>query len=180
MDCRKLDTQFPTVLGSKSAWAIMLDNISKFFTSLDLRSGYYLIKCNPQIRHKSAFAIFGKYKFLWMPFGLAQGPVYFTALIQKVLDTLTNFCFFHMDDVLVHDSNEEDHNEHLKMIFLKIRETGLKLKLSKCALFKPFSAAAIINYTPLCCQFPSCCQCVRGKDMWGSQTKTYHIYIWVW
>ena len=44
--------------------------------------------------------------------------------------------FFHMDDVLLHDSSKNDHSEHLKMIFQKIREAGLKLKLSKCAFFK--------------------------------------------
>ena len=41
-----------------------------------------------------------------------------------------------MDDVLVHDSYQNDHLEHLKMIFQNIREAGLKLKLSKCAFFK--------------------------------------------
>ena len=41
-----------------------------------------------------------------------------------------------MYHVLVHDSRDEDHFEHLKMIFLQIKETGLKLKLSKCAFFK--------------------------------------------
>ena len=42
-----------------------------------------------------------------------------------------------MDDVLVvHDASETDHLEHLKMIFQKIREKGLKVKLSKCAFFK--------------------------------------------
>ena len=41
-----------------------------------------------------------------------------------------------MDDVLVHDSNEENHLKYLKIIFEKIRKGGLKLKLSKCALMK--------------------------------------------
>ena len=66
-----------------------------------------------------------------MPFG----PAYFTALMQKVLDQFNDFCFFHMDYVLVHESSEKDHLEHLKMIFQKIREAGLKLKLLKCAFF---------------------------------------------
>ena len=41
-----------------------------------------------------------------------------------------------MDDVLLHDSNKKDHLKHLKMIFKKIRQAGLKLKLSKYAFFK--------------------------------------------
>ena len=67
-----------------------------------------------------------------MPFGLAQGPSYFTALMQKVFGQYNDFCFFYLDDGLVHDGSTNDHLEHLKLIFQKIREAGLKLKLSKC------------------------------------------------
>ena len=73
--------------------------------------------------------------FLRKSFGLVQGSTYFTTLMQKVFGQLNDFCFFHIDDILVHDFNEEDHLEHLRMTFLKIREAGLKLKLSKCEFF---------------------------------------------
>ena len=59
------------------------------------------------MRYESAFTtIFGKYKFLRIPFGKAQGAAYFTALMQKVFGQFNNFCFLHMDDVLVHDASE--------------------------------------------------------------------------
>ena len=61
-----------------------------------------------------------------MPFGLAQGAAYFTPLMQKVLGQFCKFCFIHMDDVLVHGSNKEDHLKHLKMTFEEIRKVGLK------------------------------------------------------
>ena len=68
---------------------------SEFFTSLDLRSGYYYIKLSTEIGHKGAFTtIFLKYKFLRMSFGLAQGPVYFTILRQKVLVQFQDFVSF--------------------------------------------------------------------------------------
>ena len=51
------------------------------------------------------------------PFGLEQGPAYFTALMQKVFCQFNDFCFFHMDDVLVHDASENDDLECLKLIF---------------------------------------------------------------
>ena len=44
--------------------------------------------------------------------------------------------FFHMDDVLVHDTNQDDHLKHLNVILKRFREVGLKLKLSKCAFFR--------------------------------------------
>ena len=49
-----------------------------------------------------------------MPYGLAQGSAYFTSLMQKVLGAFNKLCFFHMDNVLVHNSNEEDNLKHLK------------------------------------------------------------------
>ena len=78
----------------------------KFLTSLDFINGYYHIKCSQKPRYKIAFAtIFEKYKFLRIPFGLAQVPAYFTALMQKVFSQFNDFCFFHMNDVLVHSSS---------------------------------------------------------------------------
>ena len=84
---------------------------SKFITSLHLRSEYCNIKLSEaEMRHKSAFTnIIGKYKFLRMPFRLPQGPAYFIALMQKVFGQFNDFCFFHMDDVLIHDANGTDH-----------------------------------------------------------------------
>ena len=138
----------PIVLGSKFSGAVMLIDIpkidemlawlqsSKYFTSLDLRSGYYNIKLSPETNHRSAFtAILSKCKFLRMPFGLMQGPAYFTPQMH-VFSTFNKFSFFHMVNVLVQNSNEEGHLEHLKMIFMKIKQAGLKLKSSKCAVFK--------------------------------------------
>ena len=62
---------------------------SKYFTSQ-----YYHIELCSEKRHKSAFTtIFGKFEFLRMPFGLAQGPAYFTLLIQKVLGSFSDLLF---------------------------------------------------------------------------------------
>ena len=102
--------------------------MSEFFTSVYLRSDYHCIKCSPETRLKNAFTtIFGNYKFLRMSFGLAWGPTHCAALMKKVLGT---FHDFYMDNVLMYDSNEEDHFEHLKIMFLQIRKAGLKLNLS--------------------------------------------------
>ena len=110
---------------------------SKFFTILDFRSGYDNIQLSLEKRHKSAYTTtVGKHEIPRMPFRLAQGPAYLTALMQKLIDTLNDFCFFHMDDMLAHDWNEDNHLQHLKIIFMNIKEAMLKLKLPKCAFFK--------------------------------------------
>ena len=74
---RKLNAKLPTVSRNKFLRAVTwvdisrIDEIlawlhsSKFFTSLNLRSGYYHIKLRPQERHENTFTtIFGKFEFL--------------------------------------------------------------------------------------------------------------------
>ena len=54
----------------------------KFFTALDLRSGYDHIKLDEESIPKSAFmTVFGKFEFLTLPFRLSQGPDFFIRLI---------------------------------------------------------------------------------------------------
>ena len=54
---------------------------AKYFTTLDLRSGYYHIGLSKGSKAKTAFITpFGKYQFEVMPFGLAQAPCLFSAI----------------------------------------------------------------------------------------------------
>ena len=63
---------------------------AKFFSTIDLQSGYYHMVLGKDSRAKTAFVMpFGKYKFLQVPFGLAQAPAFFQHLMNKVLDNCT-------------------------------------------------------------------------------------------
>ena len=79
---------------------------------------------------------FGKYEFNMVPFGLAQAPAYFQALINKVLKGLPKFAIAYLDDIIIFSKNEEEHPEHLRIIFQRLKEAGLKLKRSKCDFMK--------------------------------------------
>ena len=70
-----------------------------------------------------------------VPFGLAQAPAYFQALINKVLKGLHRFAVTYLDDIIIFSKNEE-HLGHLRIIFQKLKEAGLKLKRSKCDFMK--------------------------------------------
>ena len=110
---------------------------AKVFTTLDLRSGYYHIELGKGSHAKMAFVTpFGKYKFNMVPFGLAQPPAYFQALINKVLKGLHKFAVAYLDDIIIFSKTEEEHLEHLRIIFQKLKEARLKLKRSKCDFMK--------------------------------------------
>ena len=101
-----------------------------------MRSGYYHMVLSEKSRPKSAFiSSFGKWEFKRCPFGLAQVPAYFQRLVNEVLSGLT-FAFGYLDDILVYSPDMETHLEHLRKLFIKLREADLKLKEVKCNFLK--------------------------------------------
>ena len=65
---------------------------TKIFSALNLTSGHYHIELGKASRAKTTFIThFGKWEFNMVPFGLAQAPTYFQALISKVLEGLSHF-----------------------------------------------------------------------------------------
>ena len=112
---------------------------SKIFSALDMRSGYFHIELSEEAKPKTAFVPGGphgsKYQFNRCPFGLSQAPAYFQRLVHEVLRGLP-FTFGYLDDILIFSSGVETHLEHLRKVFLRLREAKLKLKASKCSFFK--------------------------------------------
>ena len=110
---------------------------SKYFTTLDLRSGYYHIGLLGNSKVKMALiTLFGKYQFEVVPFGLAQAPAYFQQLISMVLQDCSEFAMAYLDDIIIFSKIECEHLKHIKIIFQKLIAAGLKLKESKCDFFK--------------------------------------------
>ena len=107
---------------------------TKYFSSLDLCSGYWQIELHPESRPKSAFVTHrGLHEFVRLPFGLCNGPSTFQRLMEVVLSGLVwDSCFVYIDDVLVCSRTFEEHLEHLRQVFARLREANLKLKLKKC------------------------------------------------
>ena len=109
---------------------------AKVFSTIDLRSGYHHIALGKSSRAKTAFVTpFGKYKFLMVPFGLAQAPAYFQLLKNKVLKGV-KFAMTCLDNIIIFSQDESQHLEHLEIVFSHLREAGLKMKHSKCDFFK--------------------------------------------
>ena len=118
---------------------------AKVFSTIDLRSRYHHIALGKSSRAKTAFVTpFGKYKFLMVPFGLAQAPAYFQLLMNKVLKG-PKFGMTYLDDIIIFSENELQHLEHLETVFSQLREAKLKMKGSKCDFVKKESAHYLTN-----------------------------------
>ena len=119
----------------------MLDQLgkSRYFSTLDLASGYWQIRVVPSSQEKTAFiAPQGLYEFRVMPFGLMNAPATFQRMMQKVLMGLNppdgpDFVSVYVDDVLVFSDTLGEHLQHLRLVIDKLQGAGLKLKPSKCS-----------------------------------------------
>ena len=95
--------------------------VYRIFSTLDLCSGYYHIGLSDSAKPKTAFVIseMGKYEFNRVPFGLVQAPTHFQKLINEVL-TDCNFTMGYLDDIIIFSKTEEEHLEHLEIIFSQL------------------------------------------------------------
>ena len=107
---------------------------ARFFTTLDLASGYWQVTVDPAAREKTAFVTHtGLYEFKVMPFGLCNAPATFQRLMEVVLAGLNRKqCFVYLDDILIISHNWEEHLENLQLVFDRLRRAGLRLKPKKC------------------------------------------------
>ena len=84
---------------------------------------------------KTAFTSpFGKYKYVKVPFGLAQAPAYFQELMTGILKDF-NFATAYLENIIIFSKTAEDHLNHITQVFNKVRSAHLSMKLSKCHFF---------------------------------------------
>lgn len=107
---------------------------AKYFSTLDLASGYWQVEIKPEDREKTAFITNeGLYEFNVMPFGLTNAPATFQRLMNKIFkEQLNKMVVIYIDDTNVFSTTFEEHLSHLRIVFDKLRKNGLKLQPSKC------------------------------------------------
>ena len=111
---------------------------SRWFSTLDLASGYWQVAMDANTREKAAFVTpSGLYEWNVMPFGLCNAPSTFTRLMELVLKGFHwKICLIYLDDVIVIGRTFEEELERLEQVFERLAWAGLKLKPKKCFLFQ--------------------------------------------
>ena len=110
-----------------------------WFSTLDLKSRYWQLELEEEAKPLTAFTMgpLGFWECECMPFGLTNAPATFQGLMESCLGELhLNWCIIYLDDIIVFSQTPEEHVHRLKAVFNKLRTAGLKLKPSKCDLFK--------------------------------------------
>ena len=120
----RIDETLDTLLGAK------------WFSTLDLISGYWQVKIEECDREKTAFCPSeGLYQFNVMPFGLCNAPATFQRLMDTVLAGLQwDHCLVYLDDIIIVGQTFKEHLTALRLVLEHLERAGLKLKPTKCHL----------------------------------------------
>ena len=107
---------------------------STWFTTLDLKSGYWQVEVAAEHRDKTTFCTTeGLYEFNVMPFGLCNAPATFQRLMNSVLAGLQwTSCLVYIDDIIVVGNSFDQDLSNLQQIFERLKQAGLKVHPSKC------------------------------------------------
>jgi hypothetical protein len=114
----------------------LLERLSgaKYFTKLDLRGAYNLVRIRPGDEWKTAFRTrYGHFEYTVMPFGLTNAPAVFQHMANDIFrDFLDVFTIVYLDDILIYSRTQEEHDTHVRQVLHRLREYGLYAKLEKC------------------------------------------------
>jgi hypothetical protein len=113
-----------------------LDRLSKakYFTHLDLASGFHQIRVKLEDIHKTAFRTkYGSFEWRVLPFGLCNAPPTFQSTMNEIFrDLIDRAVLVYMDDILIYSETLEEHLATLKEVFRRLKDNQFHCRLHKC------------------------------------------------
>ena len=109
-----------------------------YFSTFDLRSGYFQIAMEESDKDKTTFVTRrGTFRYASMPFGLCNAPSTFQRLMDVVMTGLNyEICLVYLDDIVLFSQTVDEHLVRLRQLLERLRRANLKLKPSKCHLLR--------------------------------------------
>ncbi|GBG59707.1 hypothetical protein CBR_g54812 [Chara braunii] len=136
IDYRKLNAQTIRNAGPLPRIDDLLERLggAKFFSKLDLKSGYHQLEIRKEDRYKTVFKTrYGYFEWPVMPFGLTNAPATFqAAMITEFRLMLDRYVLIYLDDILVYNRSLDEHVEHLRTVLERLRQAKYKANRDKC------------------------------------------------
>ena len=108
---------------------------SKWFSCMDLLSGYYQLMLKEENRHLTAFSTpMGHFEYLVTAQGLAGAPATFNRFVQHIFENLRDISRAFFDDIYIFTKSDDiqDHLSAIDKVLQRCEEKGLSIKLEKC------------------------------------------------
>lgn len=111
---------------------------SRWFSTLDLKSGYYQVQMHESDTEKTAFICpLGFFEFNRLPQGVTNAPATFQRLMERCMSDMTRRdCMVFLDDLIIYSDTLESHELKLRKVFDQLAAYNLKLSPQKCKLFQ--------------------------------------------
>jgi transposase InsO family protein len=119
--------QLPTIdmLSSKLVGA-------KHFSVLDANAGFWMVPLTEDSSFLCTFSTpFGRYRFRRLPFGIKCAPEIFHKIVVQTFDGLPGVESY-LDDIVIWGSSKKEHDERLRNVLSRARESGFKFNPNKC------------------------------------------------
>lgn len=112
---------------------------SRYFSKLDLKTGFHQIRVRPEDVEKTAFNTkYGQFEYLVLPMGLCNAPATFQTLMNTVFhDCIDVFMVVYMDDLLIYSRTREEHLSHVETVLSRLRDEDLYVSPKKCSFMQP-------------------------------------------
>ncbi|CAF1412956.1 unnamed protein product [Adineta steineri] len=113
-----------------------LDGGYKFFSKLDMKSGFWQIPIKEGDRHKTAFVtVDGLYEWNVLAQGLKNSPPSFQRVMADILAPCRQFSLVYIDDIVVFSRSFEEHLDHIRQLLSILSKYNFQLNPPKCKLF---------------------------------------------
>ncbi|GBG93114.1 hypothetical protein CBR_g59124 [Chara braunii] len=150
IDYRKLNAQTVKNAGPLPRIDDLLERLggAKYFSKLDLKSGYHQISIQPNDRYKTAFKTrYGHFEWVVMPFGLTNAPATFqAAMTNEFRAMLDRFVLVYLDDILVYSRSLENHLGHLRRVLETLHRA--KYKANRDLVLTTFPSLSLLSFVP--------------------------------
>jgi hypothetical protein len=111
-------------------------NNAKFLSKIDLKSGYHQVEIHPDSRYITTFATHaGLYIYKRLTLGMSPASDIFQSVISQVIQGISGAVNI-SDDILVHGSTQEEHDERLRSVLERLLENGLTINRDKAVFNK--------------------------------------------
>lgn len=108
----------------------------RFFSKLDMKSGFWQIPIKEEDKHKTAFITTdGLYEWNVLAQGLKNSPPSFQRVMADILAPCRQFSLVYIDDIVVFSSSFEEHLNHLQQLLCILSTYNFQLNPPKCKLF---------------------------------------------